>query len=419
MPCYSPLKGYRSRDTNPSGKRSIVFNKLAGFVDLPVQVPCGQCIGCRLERSRQWAIRCVHESQLHEKNCFITLTFRPACPLDGTRRDPTHTLYKKYFQDFMKRLRFHYAGRAGAGIRYFHCGEYGELLQRPHHHACLFNFDFPDKYQWKKSGSHTLYRSGTLEKLWPFGYSSIGACNFETAAYVARYVTKKINGEKSAAHYSGRLPEYVTMSRRPGIANQWLKQFSSDVYPSDSIVIRENLKCKPPKYYDKIFDLLNPGQLSNIKAQRVIKIKDKKKNKPHLFTEQRLETMHLKKQLDAKKLKRSYETIETTAIKITVSAETVGATGAKTSSKKVIKYVLKTREKTLLKRKLQKCKNSISTLSMMKKLLPSQNPSASCTTDKHSEKSEMLQPILSRCSLSTQAILKSIVLGPSMTAPEK
>lgn len=77
MPCFRPLKGYKSRVRNrDTGKRSIVFNPREGFHDLPVTLPCGQCIGCRLERSRQWAIRCAHEASLYEENCFITLTYR-------------------------------------------------------------------------------------------------------------------------------------------------------------------------------------------------------------------------------------------------------------------------------------------------------------------------------------------------------
>ena len=120
-------------------------------------MPCGQCIGCRLERSRQWAIRCVHEASLWPDNCFVTLTF------DDDNIISSGSLVKADFQKFMKRLR----KRFGKGVRYFHCGEYGDLLGRPHHHACLFNFSFPDRYLWSSSGGVNLYRSPTLEELWP------------------------------------------------------------------------------------------------------------------------------------------------------------------------------------------------------------------------------------------------------------
>lgn len=258
MPCYRPLKGYRARVPNESGKRSIVFNARDGFVDMPVDLPCGQCIGCRLERSRQWAIRCVHEASLYKDNCFITLTF------SDEHLPANRSLDVKLFQDFMKRLRF----RCGSGIRFFHCGEYGEKFGRPHYHAIIFNFDFKDKYVWRKSTcGDTCYRSPLLEELWQFGTSEIGSVTFESAAYVARYITKKVTGEIAEDHYRGRKPEYVTMSRRPGIGKAWFDMYRSDVYPADEIVIRGKV-MSPPKYYDSQFELAYPSDFCRVKATR-------------------------------------------------------------------------------------------------------------------------------------------------------
>ena len=156
MSCYSPLIGYRSRFTNPStGKRNIVFSLREALDDQVIKIPCGQCIGCRLKRSASWAIRCVHEASLHEKNCFITLTFNNEwLPKDGS-------LDVRDFQLFMKRLRKKY----GEGIRFFHCGEYGEKFRRPHYHACLFNFDFPDREIWSVRRGFELYTSESLAEL--------------------------------------------------------------------------------------------------------------------------------------------------------------------------------------------------------------------------------------------------------------
>ena len=141
MPCYYPIDGWRSKNVNPeTGKRSIVFTKDQAFLDMPVKVPCGQCIGCRLERSRQWAMRCVHEAQLHEDSCFITLTYN-----DENLPDDA-SLNVKHFQNFMKEFR---AAIAPKKVRFFHCGEYGEhngtykheqsyglsSLGRPHYHC--------------------------------------------------------------------------------------------------------------------------------------------------------------------------------------------------------------------------------------------------------------------------------------------
>jgi hypothetical protein len=268
MPCYHPLKGYRSREVNESGKRGIVFNPSRGYIDQSVTVPCGQCVGCRLERSRQWAIRCAHEASLHEANCFITLTYNDSfLPRD-------RSLNLDHFQRFMKRLR----KRFGSGIRFYHCGEYGEQYGRPHYHACLFNFDFPDRKLWKVNNGHRLYTSEILSELWPFGYSSIGDVTFESAAYVARYIMKKVTGDMAEDHYTwvdpetGEVhklkPEYTTMSRRPGIGKDWLDKYKEDVFPGDFVVMNGK-KMKPPKFYDRQYELDSPDDFKKIKRQRI------------------------------------------------------------------------------------------------------------------------------------------------------
>lgn len=231
-------------------------------------VPCGQCIGCRLDYSRSWAIRMVHEAQIYQDNCFITLTYDPLHLPDD------NSLKLKHFQDFMKRFRKKY----GEGIRFFHCGEYGSQNGRPHYHAIIFNFDFPDKELWKIRDETRLYTSKSLETLWPFGFSTVGDVTFESAAYVARYVTKKVNGDMSKEHYSRIHPEtgelyqlkkeYTTMSRMPGIGKPWYDKFKTDVYPSDEVIIRGKA-IKPPRYYDKLYENENFEQMVIIKAKRI------------------------------------------------------------------------------------------------------------------------------------------------------
>jgi len=260
MPCYHPLKGYRSKTVNPSGKRSIVFNAREGYQDLPIDVPCGQCIGCRLERSRQWAIRCVHEASLSETNCFLTLTYsEDNLPKDGS-------LKLEDFQNFMKALRNQYSGQS---IRYFHCGEYGETTGRPHYHAVIFNFDFPDKKPWRETKQgHQIWRSETLEsKLWTKGLSEIGSLTFESAAYVARYILKKRTGPTAEEYYDGKKPEYTTMSRRPGIGKGWFEKFYRETFPLDKIVLRGK-ELKPPKFYLGQFEIINPALHEKVKAIR-------------------------------------------------------------------------------------------------------------------------------------------------------
>lgn len=240
-----------------------------GYKDLIMKLPCGRCRGCRLEQSRQWAIRCVHEASLHQNNCFITLTYNQEnLPKYGS-------LNKRHFVLFMKRLR----KKFGAKIRFFQCGEYGAKLSRPHHHACLFNFDFPDKKIWKRTRGIPLYRSPSLEKLWTHGWSSVGEVTFESAAYVARYVMKKKNGKQALHHYntidtstglitSEKTPEYITMSRKPGIGKDYLIKFTSDIYPQDKLILKHGFQMQPPRYYDNLYDIMEPKQMRGIRARR-------------------------------------------------------------------------------------------------------------------------------------------------------
>lgn len=293
MACYHPVRGYRSRQLNENGKRPIVFKVTDGFLDMPVDLPCGQCIGCRLEKSRQWAVRCVHEAQLHEANSFLTLTF------DNDSLGEQDSLVKSDFQNFMKRLRNH----TGGGIRYFHCGEYGELLNRPHHHAIIFGYTFPDQSLLSTRNDIPLYHSATLNEIWGHGFCSIGEVNFETAAYVARYTLKKKTGKESEAYYGDRLPPYNSMSLKPGIAQGWLEKFQGDVYPSDEVIIRKGIKCKPPKYYDKIFDIQNPSAMVKIKKRRNTRARERASDS----TPERLQVKEDLKYIQTKELRRTYE----------------------------------------------------------------------------------------------------------------
>lgn len=189
----------------------------------------------------------MHEAALYEKNCFLTLTY------DDRHLPPNGSLVKSDFQNFMKRLRKEY----GTGIRYYHCGEYGETFARPHYHALLFNHDFPDKRVYSTRNGNTLFSSEKLSDLWKNGHALIGEVTFESAAYVARYVMKKVTGVKAVEHYGGRVPEYTTMSRGSkklgtgGIGRGWYDKYKSDVYPHDRVVVR-GVPTRPPRFYDSL-----------------------------------------------------------------------------------------------------------------------------------------------------------------------
>ncbi|AXH73639.1 MAG: replication initiator protein [Microviridae sp.] len=260
MPCYHPLPAWYGKERNASGKRPLVFSLAEAFKDRPVSLPCGRCIGCRLEYARQWAVRCMHEASLWDSNRFVTLTYEESkLPKVGD----VATLRPRDMVLFLKRLRKRY----GTGIRFFQCGEYGEELSRPHHHALLFNCSFSDERLHSGSGEAKLYVSDELSKLWGHGFAVIGDVTFESAGYVARYSLKKVRGFHADKHYGGRVPEYLTMSRRPGVGHSWIHRFAADVYPSDELVVNGHI-TKPPRYYDDVVAKLRPGMLDRIKRKR-------------------------------------------------------------------------------------------------------------------------------------------------------
>lgn len=264
MPCFHPLSAFQTSDG------SIVFTERRGVdVVRSVQLPCGQCVGCRLARSRAWALRCMHEAQMHEFNCFITLTY------SDENLPERRSLDYGDFQRFMKRLR-----RRVSPVqpRFYMCGEYGELDWRPHFHACLFGFDFPDKVVWKKSESGSLIsRSQLLEECWTFGHSSVGTLTLQSAGYVARYCMKKMTGSRAKEHYArvdmetgeiySLVPEFTHMSLKPGIGSKWLEKYYSDVFPHDFCVV-DGRMVRVPKYYDKKLEALDPLLLESIKFER-------------------------------------------------------------------------------------------------------------------------------------------------------
>lgn len=265
--CTSPLQAYRTK----SG--AIVFKSpLTGGEFL--YLPCGQCIECRLKRSREWAVRCMHEARLWPSNCFITLTYE-VVPEDGNLR-------YKHFQDFMKRIRKHFNASDSNPIRFYMCGEYGSITERPHYHAILFNCDFPDKVFHKNSGSgFPIYTSELLDKKWGFGHCWIGDVTFESAAYIARYVVDKLTGEaiERDGEYvidksSGEvyIPEFTRMSLKPGIGAEFYKRFPTDIFPHDRVILKGQ-SVGVPRYYSILLERENPELLERLKVARKSRIK--------------------------------------------------------------------------------------------------------------------------------------------------
>lgn len=253
-----------------------MFSKVeARSPSTPLALPCGQCRGCRLERSRTWALRCVHEASLHDQNSFITLTYSPEeLPKDGS-------LNVKHWQDFAKRLR-----KNIDSFRFYMCGEYGEAYNRPHYHALIFGLDFSrDRKFWKSTEYGNLYTSRELEETWGKGFCTIGNVDFRSAAYVARYVMKKQSPKK--AFETGRytryevcretgeildqwnvIPEFATMSRRPGIGKAWYDKNKKECYPSD-FCVNDGKKIRVPRYYDNQLEEEDPDLLDRMKVRRL------------------------------------------------------------------------------------------------------------------------------------------------------
>lgn len=293
MACYSPLKGYRDPDTN-----GLCFKKTR-INQEPLEVACGQCLGCRTDRALMWAVRIVHESTLHQDsygNCFVTLTYRDKsdCTAEqlanGYHVPDDYSLNKAHFRNFAKRLRKHFPQK----IRYFHCGEYGDQTQRPHYHACLFNVDFTDGIVWSDHEGIITYESPLLNSLWPYGFATVGQLNYETAAYTARYILKKITGHQAEDHYLRNdeygvaywlQPEYVTMSLKPGIGHDYYQRYKHQIFPADIAAVpgKGNVN-KVPRYYQKILESEDPATLELVREIR----QDFIEKHQHDFTPERL-----------------------------------------------------------------------------------------------------------------------------------
>lgn len=235
-----------------------------------MEVNCGSCITCRLDRSRMWAARISHETGLYNDlngSCFITLTYRDPheCSAEqlakGLHLPSDGSLHPSHLQKFLKRLRKKYGKRK---IRYYAVGEYGDENGRPHYHAILFNVDFVDKMEFREEEGIWTYSSEELDSLWQYGFTTVGEANWETAAYCARYVMKKIGGAQAEEHYR-RVdeecgyeywiePEFARMSLKPGIGARWFEKYERDFIEDDDCpVAGRGVQKKVPRYYAELY----------------------------------------------------------------------------------------------------------------------------------------------------------------------
>lgn len=250
------------------------------------KIPCGKCIGCRLDYSRDWAARCsVEHKGLAEHigkdidlcSWFLTLTYDDQyLPIENVYGNAT--IRHKDMQDFWKRLRYYAEEKnLGNNLRYYQGSEYGELYQRPHYHAVVFGLVIPDLKPWSKNKlGDQLYISDMITDIWGKGYVIIGQYTWKTGAYVARYVMKKNKG-KDTIWYDVRNvePETAKMSRRPGLGFEYFQNHADEIYTHDKIQLVDGQKITPPKYFDSLYSEINPVRMSEVKRARSERAIDK------------------------------------------------------------------------------------------------------------------------------------------------
>lgn len=269
MSCTHPIYALDFGKDPDTGKRRIkilpqrveynYFNLCDKYgKDCVICLPCGKCDSCIESRTRSWAARCVLEASLYETNSFLTLTYSNHCL-------PKFGLCKKDLQKFIKRLRRRYPDKE---IRYFCCGEYGSKTKRPHYHLILFNW-FPEDalpFAPGKFGGK-LYTSKILQDLWPFGLSSVGDVSYASCGYVARYCQKKLKRDEQT------YKEFCLMSLKPGIGERYFQTHFEDIYDTDKIYFNfgTSKSISPFRYFDKLFERIEPGKLEAIKKERISK----------------------------------------------------------------------------------------------------------------------------------------------------
>lgn len=282
MPCYKPVRARKRPDGSVQVLGSVhekaLLSQSGSFF-----LPCGRCVGCRLKYTQMWAIRCVHEASLYDQNCVVTFTYRPEdLPASGS-------LVYRDFQLFMKRLRKHTGPQQK--VRYFVGGEYGVSNLRPHFHAVLFNYDWPDKLV---SGSRH-WTSSLAERMWRLGSVLVGECNFESASYCASYVAKKVYGDLAPLHYrtgteEELLPEFAHMSQSLG--RDWMRLYWSDV-SQDLKCVSRGRKVPIPRAYERYLSQLADYPAKKLARQLEVQKLWADNIAPRLLVKQRIASARL------------------------------------------------------------------------------------------------------------------------------
>lgn len=172
--------------------------------------PCNDCEPCRINRRRVWVNRLLLERMNHSEACFVTLTYGPkSIPPDGT-------LVPDHMSSFLKLLRSRISPRK---LRFYGCGEYGDLSERPHYHLILFGVG--------------MMEDQSVAACWSKGFVKVGEATPESMQYVAGYVVKKLL-KRGDPNLGGRYPEFSRMSLKPGIGAFAVKHISYELTDTDA-----------------------------------------------------------------------------------------------------------------------------------------------------------------------------------------
>lgn len=266
-----------------------------GKIDaVPKIVPCGKCIGCRLDYSRNWAYRCLMELEYHKEAYFLTLTYNDEMiPVhyfyEKGEKLPAYSLEKRDFQLWLKRLRKQQAKLHDNPIRFFGCGEYGSDTLRPHYHCIVYGLHLDDLKIYKRTDQGILYTSEKLNRTWigqrhrgeiedePYkylGFVVIGQVTFNTAAYVARYTAKKAMtvGNEFFDKFNLEKP-FIDMSRRPGIGLRYFEDHP-ELFNNDMVHFagkEKGYSFNMPKYFLEKLEVIDNDLFNRIKKEREIK----------------------------------------------------------------------------------------------------------------------------------------------------
>lgn len=281
MPCYHPKF---ARQSAPGAVLDFSCNP--NFPGEVIQVPCGQCIGCRIDYARQWASRCVMEMQYHHSSYFLTLTYDDqhvptnwVSSPDTGEAFPALTCRLDDVQRWLKRLR-----KSGQDIRYFGCMDYGSQTLRPHYHFIVFGLDLPDLSPYIQSDpTYKLFTSPQMDSIWGLGNVIVGSANYSTALYTARYICQKRKGSSAKFYETFQMePPRSLMSRRPGIGYQYFQDHPDMMkYKYSSIVGPDGqIKIYPPRYFRQLEAVVDPdaaqarSSRNRLLAQRLQRLKD-------------------------------------------------------------------------------------------------------------------------------------------------